>query len=147
MATFQDRISEAFKEENERRLSARERKLTKSDLWSAAGRSSGAATKWFNGENGAEMDACLKIAPLLRINPYWLFDESREKNDPCGNEVDGNVVKYVSETSAPPYIHPNETTRKIIALLDGTDEAGRGMALGAVMTALKDYESTQKTAA
>lgn len=81
MATFQMRIQKAFSEEVKRRNDSGEPRLTKSDLWRAAGLTSGAASQWFNGSNGASLDACMKIAPLLRVNPYWLFDESRQMND------------------------------------------------------------------
>lgn len=75
MSTFQDRLMHAFAVENHRRLLAGEPKLTKTDLWKAAGRSSGAVTHWFSGANSADMEACLKIAPLLRVDAGWLFDE------------------------------------------------------------------------
>ncbi len=51
------------------------------------------------------------------------------------------------EPPPPAYIHPNETTRKIIALLDATDEAGRGVALHAVVLALREYGPEQAKAA
>jgi len=52
----------------------------------------------------------------------------------------------VAEPMPAPYIHPNETTRRIIAMLDETDEAGRGVALYAVKQALKDYDGKANAA-
>lgn len=146
MSTFQDRIKSAFSDENARRISAGEKQLAKKDLWAAAGRSSGAASHWFGGGNGADMDACLKIAPLLRVNPHWLFDESKPREEGVSYDRVDSVVRVVRECETKPYVHPNETTRRIIALLDETDEAGRGAALHAVMQALKEYRPTKNAA-
>jgi len=77
MSTLQERITLAYKNENERRLNKGERKLTKTALWKAAGLSSSSASHWFSGTNGMDFDVAVKIAPLLNVNPYWLFDESQ----------------------------------------------------------------------
>lgn len=82
MATFQMRIAKAFSEEVQRRKDAGEPRLLKTHLWKAAGVSSAAATHWFSGENGADFDVCVKIAPLLNVNPYWLYDESCKMREP-----------------------------------------------------------------
>lgn len=75
--TFQERITLAFKNEQTRRAVNGDQRLTKTELWKAAGATSAAATHWFNGSNGMDLDTCVKVAPLLNVNPYWLFDESR----------------------------------------------------------------------
>lgn len=98
MATFQMRIERAFAEETKRRKEAGEPKLTKTHLWKAAGVSSSAASHWFNGENGADLDACIKIAPLLRVNPYWLYDESKPIHDGALLSLYGGGVSSVSES-------------------------------------------------
>lgn len=77
--TFQKRITQAFNEEAARRADAAEPRLTKTDLWKAAGASSGAATHWFNGANGMDMATCIKVAPLLRVNAQWLYDGTAPK--------------------------------------------------------------------
>jgi phage repressor protein C with HTH and peptisase S24 domain len=77
--TFQKRITQAFNEEAARRADAAEPRLTKTDLWKAAGASSGAATHWFNGSNGMDMATCIKVAPLLRVNAQWLYDGTAPK--------------------------------------------------------------------
>jgi hypothetical protein len=56
-------------------------------------------------------------------------------------------VHAIAEPLPVPYIHPNETTRRIIALLDETDEAGRGVALHAASQALKEYTASKGNAA
>lgn len=77
---FKDRIEIAFNEENHRRKAEEVPRLTKTDLWKAAGMTSAAATFWFDGSNGAGMDTCMKIAPLMRVNAKWLFDGTKPKH-------------------------------------------------------------------
>lgn len=76
MPTFKQRITSAYSDEQARRKQSGEPALKKKDLWTAAKRSSGAVSHWFNGTNDADLDACMKVAPLLGVNPFWLFDES-----------------------------------------------------------------------
>lgn len=87
MTTFQERLLEAFNEENQRREAAGVPLLTKTDLWKTAKVSSGSVTHWFNGSTGAALDKCVRIAPLLRINAHWLFDETgkRKPMDPVNS--------------------------------------------------------------
>jgi phage repressor protein C with HTH and peptisase S24 domain len=84
--TFQERIKQAFEEEAARRADAGEPRLTKTDIWKAAGASSGAATHWFSGANGMDMATCMKVAPLLRVNAQWLYDGTGPKR-PGGGAV------------------------------------------------------------
>lgn len=84
---FQTRILQAFNEEMARRSDAAEPRLTKTDIWKAAGASSGAATHWFNGSNGMDMATCLKVAPLLRVNPQWLYDGTGPKRPDSGGSM------------------------------------------------------------
>lgn len=86
--TFQKRITQAFNEEAARRADAAEPRLTKTDIWKAAGASSGAATHWFNGSNGMDMATCMKVAPLLRVNAQWLYDGTGPKRPPNGGVDD-----------------------------------------------------------
>lgn len=83
--TFQKRITQAFNEEAARRVGAAEARLTKTEIWKAAGASSGAATHWFNGSNGMDMATCMKVAPLLRVNAQWLYDGSGPKRPEDGD--------------------------------------------------------------
>ncbi|GAB1837121.1 hypothetical protein MyNCGM121_39010 [Achromobacter xylosoxidans] len=86
--TFQKRITQAFTEEAARRADAAEPRLTKTDIWKAAGASSGAATHWFNGSNGMDMATCMKVAPLLRVSAQWLYDGTGPKRPPSGGVED-----------------------------------------------------------
>lgn len=95
--TFQERIKQAFEEEAARRADAGEPHLTKTDIWKAADASSGAATHWFNGSNGMDMATCMKVAPLLRINPQWLYDGVGPKR----NRPDGADESPASPLPAP----------------------------------------------
>lgn len=74
--TLQSRLIFAFKREADRRSVAGEPRLTKTDIWKAADASSGAATHWFNGANGMDLVTCVKVSRVLRVNPFWLYDES-----------------------------------------------------------------------
>lgn len=74
---LQDRITLAYKREDERRRDMGEKRLTKTELWKAAGVSSGAATQWFTGPGGMALETCMKVAPVLKVDPFWLFDGSR----------------------------------------------------------------------
>lgn len=74
--TLQERLQFAFKRERDRRRDAGEEKLTKTMLWEAAKTTSAACAHWFSGDNDISLENCIKIAPLLRVNPFWLYDES-----------------------------------------------------------------------
>lgn len=76
MSTFQERFAKAFDAERARRISAGEDQLTKTMVWKAAKASSGAFTQWYDGTTSATLDRCFLMAPILRVNPHWLFDES-----------------------------------------------------------------------
>lgn len=82
--SFQDRLGHAYKRESVRRANAGEPRLTYTIIWKAAGATSGAATHWFSGANAMDLNTCMKVAPALRVNPWWLYDESREIDDPYG---------------------------------------------------------------
>lgn len=104
--SFQKRIIASFDAENRRRKESGEPRLTKTDLWRAAGVTSAAATFWFKGDNAADLDTCLKIAPLLRVNHQWLFDGTGAKEPPANAHLD--------EHHAP------------IPMIDAKASAGRG---------------------
>jgi hypothetical protein len=36
---------------------------------------------------GAKLDTCFRMAPLLKVNPYWLFDGSGKRGDDSGSRV------------------------------------------------------------
>jgi len=76
METFQERLIFAYKRESNRRAGAGEKRLTKTELWKAAGSSSASASHWFSGANGADLDTCLKLSGVLRVNALWLFSDS-----------------------------------------------------------------------
>ncbi len=109
--TFQERITQAFNEEAARRADAGEPRLTKTDVWKAAGASSGAATHWFNGSNGMDLATCMKVAPVLRVNAQWLYDGSGPKR----NDDKGEPIADAIPPSAPwpfPDI-PEDQVRKL----------------------------------
>jgi len=59
-----------------------EDRLTKTALWKAADITSSSVSHWFNGTNGADLECCFKIAPILKVNPFWLFDGRGKIDDP-----------------------------------------------------------------
>ncbi|WP_323017369.1 S24 family peptidase [Castellaniella sp.] len=83
---FQARITAAFQEENRRLKEVGGPHLTKTHLWQAAKVTSAAVTFWFNGANAADLDTCMKIAPLMRVRGQWLFDGTGPKHDVADNE-------------------------------------------------------------
>ncbi|MBV2180918.1 MAG: hypothetical protein KUL86_06735 [Castellaniella sp.] len=93
--TFQARITAAFQEENHRRKEVGEPRLTKTDLWKAAKLTSAAATFWFDGTNAADLDTCMKIAPLLRVRGQWLFDGTKPRHEEEGGNEDHAPIRLV----------------------------------------------------
>ena len=95
MKTFHERINLAFDRENARRQEVGQPRLKKKDLQNAAGVSSGAVTFWFDGSNGAALPVCIAVAPLLRVNPFWLFDGSGPMlyQDADGNTLPGPLLR------------------------------------------------------
>jgi phage repressor protein C with HTH and peptisase S24 domain len=87
MSALYERLGFAFKREQERRKNAGEPKLTRTMLWKAAGVTSGAYSQWQNGNTGMTLDNCFGIAPLLRVNPHWLFDESSPMDAPYSKKT------------------------------------------------------------
>jgi SOS-response transcriptional repressor LexA len=81
MNLLSDRLKAALKEERQRRKDANEPKLTDTKIWKAAGVTSGAMAGWKSGRIKMTLDKAMKVAPLLRVNPWWLFDESRPKTE------------------------------------------------------------------
>lgn len=98
---FRDRIQSAFKDENARRKEMGESRLTKTDLWKAAGLTSASATFWFNGDNGADLDTCMKISPLLQVSGQWLFDGTGPKSlSDAGGDDDDHVPIHMVDAKA-----------------------------------------------
>lgn len=100
MSTFQERFSKAFDAEVRRRRESGEPKLTKTMVWKAAGASSGAFTHWYNGSNGMDMDICFLVAPLLRVNPIWLFNGNGEQSLGANLDQQSSVI-YVKASEPP----------------------------------------------
>jgi hypothetical protein len=86
--------------------------------------------QWLSGHRKLDVKASRHLEEKLRL-PVGYFQGAT-----------GQVVN-IAEPLPAPYIHSNETTRRIITMLDATDEAGRGVALNAVTNALKEYAAGQ----
>ena len=112
MSTFQDRITLAEKREQERRIAQGEPRLTKTMIWKAAEATSAAATHWFNGSNAADLDTCFRMAPLLRVNPHWLHDESASIDAPYSAVRENQrTIDLPAILSAIPTLTPNQVER------------------------------------
>lgn len=96
----------------------------------AIGRSASQVNQWLSGHRKLDLKGSRIMEEKLGLPPGYF---------------QGAVM--LCEPLPPPYVHPNETTRKIIALLEATDEAGRGVALHAVMQALREYRPDKAKAA
>ena len=64
---FQERLQLAFARERARRKGLGQPLLMKTDLWKAAGLSSGAVSHWFRGGNDADLASCIKVAPCCAV--------------------------------------------------------------------------------
>lgn len=98
MSTFQERFNLAVGNETARRMDNGEPPLTKTMVWKAAKATSGAFTQWADGTTGMKLNTCFLVAPLLRVNPHWLFDESRPMNDPLASVGDPNTASLPQPT-------------------------------------------------
>lgn len=117
---FQERLQLAFARERARRKGLGQPLLTKTDLWKAAGLSSGAVSHWFRGGNDADLASCIKVAPLLRCDPWWLYDGS--------GPAPGAPVPQPTPTPSPPLLAPEIAA--IVELLQRLCPAQRGEVLG-----------------
>jgi len=102
MSTFQERFASAFDTEVRRRLEEGEERLTKTMVWKAARATSGAFTQWYDGTTSAKLDTCFLIAPILRVNPHWLFDESAPRNKATSDKA--NIEAAPTPTRKVPLI-------------------------------------------
>ncbi len=132
MTKFCERIADAFRAENQRRALAGEPRLTKTMLWKTAGTSSGSVTHWFSGSNGADLLACHKIAPLLRVSTFWLFDGTGDR-------------ATSSETPATPVAEHTDPTAAALAELDRLHPAKAALFRAEIAMAL--HEALEKQAA
>lgn len=57
-----------------------------------------------------DLDTCTNVAPLLRVNPFWLFDESRSVDDDVGAKKPkgGTPISLVVMESQPDYMTDEE---------------------------------------
>ena len=80
MSTFHERFVQAFDAEVARRRKNNEPRLTKTMVWKAANSSSAAFSHWYGGANGMDLDTCVLVSPILRVNPTWLFYGTGKKD-------------------------------------------------------------------
>lgn len=91
-------------------------------------------TKRITGKN------LLRAAAYFGVNAEWLATG----NGPIKLDDQPTTLR---EPTPMPYVHPHPLVRKVIALMEATDEAGRGMAYMAVAQALEKYRPLKETAA
>ncbi len=129
---FQDRITLAFEREKNRRQAEGEPRLTKTELWKGVGASSGAATHWFDGSNGMDLATCMKAAPILRVNPFWLYDESQAIDQPTTGKAVLSEVQRKPEDKL-----STKETLEIIELMSQLDSRGRENVLDLARSAVR----------
>ena len=88
----------------------------------------------------------------MRKETAWRFEDAFFK--PRGwldqNHTNSGInteTHCLQEVAAMPYIHPHPLVRQVIALMEATDEAGRGIALMAISQALEKYRPIKETLA
>lgn len=84
------------------------------------------------------------IARKIGCDPEWL---ATGEGDMRRSAAIHHGANHVEETSPRPYVHPNETIAQIVALLEATDDVGRGIGLMAVSQALERYRPAKENAA
>ncbi len=137
--TFQDRLTKAFNAENKRRERDGEPRLTKTDVWKVAGKSSGAASHWFGGSNGMDMDTCIKVAPLLKIDPGYLFDGTKPSTKALPDEAPHYAIYQVSTD----YQALTAVEKEIVLGFRHTDDRGRNMMLLVARQANEDFSKRE----
>lgn len=76
MTTLKQRIEEAYAERPDR-------KVIKTTLWKAAKTTSATCSNWFSDrQDTIHWDHALAVAPLLGVNPRWLYDGTGAKRGP-----------------------------------------------------------------
>lgn len=76
MSTLKQRIEEAYAERPDR-------KVIKTTLWKAAKTTSATCSNWFSDrQDTIHWDHALAVAPLLGVNPRWLYDGTGAKRGP-----------------------------------------------------------------
>lgn len=95
---------------------------------------------WGSNKRGVSDEAAILAQKIIGCDAVWI------QYGPGDDVVPVHGGLSVAESLPSPYIHPNETTRRIIALLDATDEAGRGAAHYAVIQALKECRLSKESA-
>lgn len=83
----------------------------------------------------------------MRKETAWRFEDAFKMPRGWLDTPHGETDNTLGERPAAAYVHPNETTRQIVALCDATDEAGRGMALMVIQQALERYRPAKEKAA
>lgn len=83
---------------------------------------------------GMRKETARRFEAAFGVPPGWLDREH------------GGGEHTAAEPIAMPYIHPNPIVRQVIALMEQTDEAGRGMILMAASQAIEKYRPIKETA-
>lgn len=143
MSTFQERFSRAFDVEVRRRLDEGEPRLTKTMVWKAANATSGAFTQWYDGTTGAKLSTCFLIAPLLRVNPHWLFDESQEKNFNQPHQEPPRLAAPLPVVTLKPATERELWMRELNAMADQLDTMRLGILIGKARDLIAEQPAKQ----
>ena len=82
----------------------------------------------------------------MRKETAWRFEDAYGQPRGWLDREHGDS-KCAAEPLPVPYVHPHPIVRQVIALMESTDEAGKGIALMAISQAVEKYRPAQQTAA
>ena len=103
-------------------------------------RSEAQISQWINGSKLPSG----KRRSMRTETARWI--ESRTNCPPGWLDRDRAIGAQASEPIPMPYVHPTPIIRQVIALMEATDEAGRGIVLMAASQALEKYRPIKETA-
>lgn len=78
-----------------------------------------------------DMDVCIKVAPILRVNAFWLFDESRGMDSGLSSEADPNNQLATNEAQPPEYLSLSNEEQQLISAYRQAGDAERNFILRA----------------
>jgi transcriptional regulator with XRE-family HTH domain len=95
----------------------------------------GAVSSWENGTYLPELEKLLQIRKVIPFSLDYIL---------AGDNQDQPIAKEPSVLS---YVHEDPIVRQVIALMEKTDAAGRGMIFMAACQAIDKYRPIKETAA
>lgn len=104
---------------------------------------------WVNGKSHSmKAGPALRAAAYLGVDALWLAEgEGQMLPAHAYSQTAMSRTGTINEPVPLPYCHENPLVRQVVALMEQTDEAGKGMVLMAASQALERYRPIKQTAA